>query len=105
MEITQLQNLPFKEIVGYIDENFYYTPSDFKNGDVINAANENQGSAKVLYFAKMLKLSVEDTLKLFAEHYVAVIGAKDGSSHQNIRSFMKNGWEGVEFEKEVLRIK
>ena len=72
MEITQLQNLPFKEIVGYIDENFYYTPSGFKNGDVINAANENQGSAKVLFFAKMLKLSVEDTLKLFAEHYVEV---------------------------------
>lgn len=105
MKITQLQNLPFKGIIAYIDENFEYTASSFKNGTLMNAENENQGSAKTLYFAKLNNLSVEDTLKLFAEHYQAVLYDKEGSSHQNIRNFMQNGWEGVVFEKEVLQLK
>ena len=71
----------------------------------MNAENENQGSAKTLYFAKLNNLSIEDTLKLFAEHYQAVLEDIEGSSHQNIRNFMQNGWEGVAFEKEVLQPK
>lgn len=105
MELEELQKLPFKEIIAYIDENFEYTASSFKNGALMNAESENQGSAKTLYFAKLNNLSVEDTLKLFAEHYQAVLDDKEGSSHQNIRNFMRNGWEGVEFEKEVLQLK
>lgn len=105
MELEELQKLPFKEIIAYIDENFEYTASSFKNGALMNTENENQGSAKTLYFAKLNNLSVEDTLKLFAEHYQAVLDDKDGSSHQNIRNCMQNGWEAVVFEKEVLQIK
>jgi len=105
MELEKLQKLTFKEIIAYIDENFEYTASSFKNGALMNGENENQGSAKTLYFAKLNNLSVEDTLKLFAEHYQAVLDDKDGSSHQNIRNFMHNGWEGVAFETEVLRLK
>lgn len=105
MELAELQKLPFKEIIAYIDDNFNYTASSFKNGTLINAENENQGSAKTLYFAKLNNLSVEDTLKLFREHYQAVLDDKEGSSHQNIRNFMEFGWEGVEFEKEVLQPK
>lgn len=97
--------MPFKEIIAYIDDNFNYTASSFKNGTLINAENENQGSAKTLYFAKLNNLSVEDTLKLFAEHYKAVLDDKEGSSHQNIRNFMESGWKGVSFEKEVLQPK
>ena len=105
MKLTELQKLSFKEIIAYIDENFDYTASSFKNGTLINAENENQGSTKTLYFAKLNNLSVEDTLKLFAEHYQAVLDDKEGSSHQNIRNFMEFGWEGVEFKKEVLQPK
>lgn len=105
MELAELQKLPFKEIIAYIDDNFNYTASSFKNGTLRNAENENQGSAKIFSFAKLNNLSVEDTLKLFAEHYQAVLDDKEGSSHQNIRSFMEFGWEGVEFEKEVLQPK
>lgn len=105
MKLAELQKLPFKEIIAYIDDNFEYTASSFKNGELINAENENQGSAKTLYFAKLNNLSVEDTLKLFAEHYQAVLQDKEGSSHQNIRNFMQSGWEGVQFEKEVFQLK
>ena len=105
MELAELQKLPFKEIIAYIDENFDYTASSFKNGTLMNAENENQGSAKTLYFAKLNNLSVEDSLKLFAEHYQAVLDDKEGSSHQNIRNFMEFGWKGISFEKEVLQSK
>lgn len=105
MELAELQKLPFKEIIAYIDDNFNYTVSSFKNGALTNAENENQGSAKIFSFAKLNNLSVEDTLKLFAEHYQAVLDDKEGSSHQNIRNFMEFGWEGVEFKKEVLQPK
>jgi len=105
MELAELQKLSFKEIIAYIDDNFEYTASSFKNGNLMNAESENQGSAKTLYFAKLNNLSVEDTLRLFAEHSQAVLEDKEGSSHQNIRNFMQNGWEGVVFEKEVLQLK
>ena len=105
MELAELQKLPFKEIIAYIDKNFKYTASSFKNGALMNAEDENQGSAKTLYFAKLNNLSVETTLKLFAEHYQVVLDDKEGLSHQNIRNFMENGWEGVAFEKEVLQLK
>lgn len=105
MELAELQKLPFKEIIAYIDNNFDYTASSFKNGALMNAENENQGSAKTFYFAKLNNLSVEDTLKLFAEHYQAVLKDKDGTSHQNIRNFMEFGWKGISFEKEVLQPK
>ncbi len=105
MELAELEKLPFKEVIAYIDENFEYTASSFKNGVLTNSENENQGSAKIFYFAKLNNLSVEDTLKLFAEHYQAVLEDKDGLSHQNIRNFMENGWEGIVFENSVLKKK
>lgn len=105
MKLAELQKLPFKEIIAYIDENFEYTASSFKNGALTNAANENQGSAKIFYFSKLNNLSVEDTLKLFAEHYQAVLKDREGTSHQNIRNFMQNGWEGIVFENSVLKEK
>ena len=56
----------------------------------------------MLYFARLNKLSREDTLLLFAEHYRAVLDDPEGTNHQNIRQFMENGWEGVEFEGDIL---
>ena len=105
MKLEELQKLPFKEVIAYIDENFDYTASSFKNGTLVNAENENQGSAKIFYFAKLNNLSVEDTLKLFAEHYQAVLDDKEGLSHQNIRNFIQYGWEGITFENTVLKKK
>ncbi len=105
MEITQLQKLSFNEVITYIDEKYNYTPSAFKNGMLFNQEDQNQGSAKLFFFAKLNDVSKEDTLKLFAEHYESVIMDEKGTSHQNIRNFMEYGWEGVLFEKEVLQLK
>lgn len=92
----------FADVITHIEENYNYTPSAFVNGNQENAIDQNQGSAKVFAFAKLNGLSQDDTLKLFAEHYQAVLATPEGNDHNNIRQFMQNGWKGVTFENEVL---
>ena len=77
----------------------------FVNGAQFNAATENQGSAKVLTFAKLEGLNQQDTLSLFAEHYASVLATPEATDHQNIRQFMQNGWDGVKFEGQALSVK
>ncbi|WP_334124947.1 HopJ type III effector protein [Empedobacter brevis] len=95
----------FAAVIHYIEENYFYNPSSFINGDQENTIDQNQGSAKVFAFAKLNNFSKEDTLKLFAEHYQAVLATPEGTDHNNIRQFMQHGWEGVKFENEVLKKK
>jgi len=95
----------FADVIAFIEDNYTYTASAFTNGNQENAADQNQGSAKVLAYAKLNNLSQEDTLKLFAEHYNAVIETPNGTDHNNIRQFMENGWNGVSFENDVLTAK
>ena len=95
----------FNDVIGYIESKYIHKGTAFKNGLQENAADQNQGSAKVFAFAKLNELSKEDTLKLFAEHYQSVLNAPNGEDHQNIRQFMINGWEGVSFEGDVLTSK
>jgi hypothetical protein len=92
----------FAEVLDYIAAEYEYYPSSFKNGELYNAENENQGSARILAFAEICSLSKEDTLRLFAEHYRAVLADPDGAGHQNIRQFMQYGWEAVKFDRAVL---
>lgn len=92
----------FADVLAFIDEHYHHSPTAFKNGGQLNAASENQGSARVLYFAQEQNLSKEDTLRLFAEHYQNVLETPDATNHQNIRQFMQQGWEGVLFEGAVL---
>ena len=65
------ESLPFKEVIAFIETYYQHQPTAFKNGAVHNEATQNQGSAKVFAFAQLNKLSKEDTLHLFAEHYQA----------------------------------
>ena len=94
--------LPFSEIIRYIDENYTHNPTAFKNGELLNEAHENQGSARVFYFARLHTLSELDTLRLFSEHYQSVLDDVSGDSHQNIRNFMKYGWQGIKFNGTAL---
>lgn len=102
LEQLDSKTVQFKDILAYIEEHYTYTASAFQNGAQYNAAHENQGSARVLSFARLEGLPKEDTLKLFAEHYEAVLDTPDGVDHQNIRQFMQHGWEGVKFENPIL---
>ena len=110
MLLEQLEKSPekiiFKDVIAYIDENYDFTPTKFTNGNTINEANQNNGSCKVFSFAQLKNLSKEQTLSLFGEFYREdVLNNPDGTDHQNIRNFMKFGWDGISFDGEALKKK
>lgn len=88
-------NLVFKDVIAFIDANYVYTPVSFTNGEAVNPAGTNEGSAKIFSFAKLHGLNQLDTLKLFAEHYKSVLDTPNGTDHANIRNFMYYGWQGL----------
>lgn len=102
LEDLKSQKIKFTDVIAFIEGQYIHTPTAFKNGETYNETTQNQGSAKVLYFAKLHELSVADTLQLFAEHYQSVLGTPDAADHQNIRQFMANGWNAVVFEGVAL---
>ncbi len=95
-------SIKFTDVLALIETYYTHQSTAFKNGDTYNEATQNQGSAKVLTFAKLNDLSAEDTLYLFAEHYQAVLAHPGATDHQNIRQFMAHGWAGVVFEGDAL---
>ncbi len=110
MLLEQLDKSPeiinFKDVITYIDENYDFTPTKFINGNITNEANQNNGSCKIFSFAKKLNLSKEKTLALFGEFYREdVLKNPEGTENQNIRNFMKFGWEKILFEGEALEAK
>lgn len=102
LEQLEAGNLNFSGVLALIDEQYIHTATAFKNGDQYNGESENQGSARVLYYAYINKLDKTNTLRLFAEHYQNVLDNPNATNHQNIRQFMVKGWDAVEFEGTVL---
>lgn len=94
-------DLKFEEVMELIDANYEDGLIEFKNGDIVNAPGENVGSAKLLSYAALSGMDKETTLKLWGQYYREVLDDPDGDSHQNIRNFMKYGWEGVPFENGI----
>lgn len=105
LNLLRCKKMKFKDVIEFIDNYYFFTPSSFRNGLQLNGVTENHGSCRVLYFAKINNLSKDDTLTLFAEHYDNILMDPEGDGHQNIRQFQLNGWESVQFESEVLRLK
>lgn len=105
---NKIQNLfntnpiSFQEVITFIDENYDFTPTLFKNGDQINNIGENNGSCKIFSFAQLHDLSKEETLSLFGDYYKDVLNTPEATDHQNIRNFMKFGWDKVYFEGQAL---
>ena len=94
-------DLKFEEVMELIDTHYESGLIEFKNGDIVNKPGENEGSAKLLSYAALSNMDKETTLKLWGQYYREVVADPDGDSHQNIRNFMKYGWEGVPFENGV----
>lgn len=99
----QPENIQFSEIIETVDANYIFTPTAFRNGETMNEANQNNGSCKVFSFAKKQNLSKEETLASFGDYYRKdVLENLEGTDHQNIRNFMKFGWDGIVFNGEAL---
>ena len=108
--LTQLDKNPesieFENTIAVIDSNYDYTPTAFTNGNVNNEAGQNEGSCKILAFARLNELSEIHTLHCFGIYFrKEVLKDPDGDSHQNIRQFIKNGFDGIKFAGEALRNK
>lgn len=101
---TNPQTLEFSELMDVIAAHYVFTPTEFKNGTVVNAAEQNQGSCKLFSFAKLHGLNASQTLACFGEYYRKdVLQNPEGEDHQNIRNFIVHGWDGVAFAGEALK--
>lgn len=100
---TTPNSINFETTMEVIDRYFTHTPSGFHNGNLYNSAEQNQGSCKLLAFAKNQQLTPQQTLDCFGQYYREdVLEHPQGDNHQNIRNFMKSGWAGVKFDQEPL---
>lgn len=96
------KQMDFDDLMALIDEHFDYTPASFVNGDLQNADNENQGSAKLFCFGAIHQLTQLEVLHCFGQYYQAVLADSKGNSHANIRNFITYGWAGLKFDSPVL---
>jgi hypothetical protein len=97
--------IAFAETIQVIEDNYNFTPTRFINGEIENNAGENSGSCKLFAFAVHQQLTKEETLFCFGEHYKNVLEDENGTSHQNIRNFMKTGFDALSFDGKALELK
>ncbi|ELV8681224.1 HopJ type III effector protein [Vibrio fluvialis] len=108
--LTQLteqpENVVFAEVIATIDAHYDFTPTAFDNGETRNEANQNNGSCKIFSFAQLNQLCPEATLACFGDFYRQdVLQHPENDDHQNIRNFIRFGWDGVKFEGVALTAK
>jgi len=97
------ESVEFEQVMAVIADEYVHTPSAFANGDQVNSDEQNQGSCKILGFARLNSLSESETLYCFGRYYREdVLLHPDGSDHGNIRAFMRTGWSGVELPEQAL---
>jgi hypothetical protein len=103
---TAADSTNFNDTISVIDAHYDFTPTSFRNGALQNEAGQNNGSCKVFSFARLHKLSPQQTLHCFGAYYRDdVLKHPQGTDHQNIRNFIKSGWEGIAFQGEALKPK
>jgi hypothetical protein len=97
------ETVEFDQVMEVIAAEYTHTPSAFANGEQRNTAEQNQGSCKILAFARLNGLTEQQTLHCFGKYYRDdVLQNPEGSDHGNIRAFMRTGWGGVELPANAL---
>ena len=100
---TSPESIAFSDTIAMIDAHYDFAPSAFRNGELQNEAGQNNGSCKVFSFAKLHNLTQQQTLYCFGAYYRDdVLKHPQGTDHQNIRNFMKTGWDGIVFQGNAL---
>jgi hypothetical protein len=95
--------IAFNDTMAVIDKLYEFTPTAFKNGDSLNEVGKNNGSCKLFSFARLQNLTQQQTLQCFGDYYRNdVLKHLDATDHQNIRNFIKTGWDGIEFSGNAL---
>jgi hypothetical protein len=97
------ETVEFGDTIAVIDARYQFTPTPFRNGDLMNEAGKNSGSCKIFSFGLMHGLSQQQTLNCFGAYYrTDVLNNPLGTDHQNIRNFMRTSWAGVAFDGTAL---
>lgn len=97
------ERVAFEDTMAVIAANYQYIPTRFVNGTVVNEAGSNEGSCKIFYFAKLHRLTPEQTLSLFGDYYWKdVLDNPEAADHANIRAFLKQAWAGVAYDGDAL---
>jgi hypothetical protein len=109
-KVKNNEHISFDETIATITENYHYQTTEFSNGLneqlLVNQAGTNEGSCKIFAFAQLNRLDQQQTLNLFGDYYRQdVLNDPDGTGHQNIRNFMKYGWDGIHFSGVALTAK
>lgn len=107
-KVRRGERVAFADIMAVIGANYDYRPTRFFNGigadRIVNEAGTNEGSCRIFYFARLHRLSADETLALFGDYYWQdVLDHPESSDHANIRTFMKHGWAGIAHDGEALR--
>lgn len=90
------ESVEFEDTIAVIDALYDFTPSAFDNGEVHNAAGQNNGSCRILAFAQAQGLSESHALACFGRYYRDdVLKHPQNQDHANIREFMRKGWSGL----------
>lgn len=97
------EKVAFSDTMAAIDASYDFEPAKFTNGGTVNEANQNNGSCKIFAFGLMNSLSKQETLACFGSYYREdVLEHPENDDHQNIRNFIKSGWDGIHFESASL---
>ncbi|MDT8371756.1 MAG: HopJ type III effector protein [Gammaproteobacteria bacterium] len=97
------EQIEFSETMDVIDDNYNFTPAKFSNGDTLNEENQNNGSCKIFAFGLLNSLNEHQTLACFGSYYRDdVLAHPESNDHQNIRNFIKSGWDGIHFSSAAL---
>ena len=104
---TQPDNVEFDQVIDCVNDNYQYSPTHFTNGQghdlVNNLSGSNEGSCKIFAFATLHGLNEEQTLACFGKYYREdVLDHPESNDHANIRTFIRHGWNGIQFEGTVL---
>jgi hypothetical protein len=107
--IKSNQDIDFKDTMDVIARHYHYQPTRFTNGItrvICNEAGSNEGSCRLFAFARLHNLNQQQTLALFGDYYRKdVLEHPEGSDHANIRQFIRDGWQGIQFDSDVLQPK
>lgn len=95
----------FADTLAFVAEHYEYTPQAFTNGNLDNAAGQNEGSCKTIGLAVLEGFSDQEVLLAFGEHYRSVVATPEGSDHGNIRNLIAHGLAGVKLAGQPLQRK
>ncbi len=101
--LSDPSTIEFDDTMSVIEQLYNFEAGEFSNGDLVNATGQNSGSCKLFAFAKLQNFTAAETLACFGHYYRDdVLANPEADNHQNIRNFIKTGWDGIRFKSQVL---